>query len=194
MSQRVIQKVVLLILITPVFLVITGCEKSIHQAASSRDMERIKYLLEKDPNLLNKLDSFKRTPLHWATDMGNRNIAEFLINRGADVNIKDKFGKTPLDYAIDNATDGFDEIEQTSVIPAETTVAWKNTLHYPYPPELPDYTESTKSIAGLALGAKTAIVGLRGIMTLSQQEGNFTLVNTLFDAMDEVGFDQIFGG
>ena len=102
MSQRVIQKVVLLILITPVFLVITGCEKSIHQAASSRDMERIKYLLEKDPKLLNKLDSFKRTPLHWATDMGNRNIAEFLINRGADVNIKDKFGKTPLDYAIDN--------------------------------------------------------------------------------------------
>ena len=85
-----------------ILLVATACEKSIHQAASSNDLQRIRILLENNSTQVNERDSFKRTPLHWAVDKGNRKIAELLIESGADVNVKDKFNKSPLDYAVEN--------------------------------------------------------------------------------------------
>jgi hypothetical protein len=101
-----------------------------------------------------------------------------------------------MDYAIDNATDGFEEIDLTSVIPADITIAWKNTLHYPWPPAEPDdeLTASVKSIAGLATGAKNAITALKVATAFLAQEASAELINDLFDNMDEVGFEQIFGG
>ena len=101
-----------------------------------------------------------------------------------------------MDYAIENASDGFDEIGSTTVIPAEITIAWKNTLHYPWPPDDPDpeLTASIKSIAGLATGAKDAITALKVATGFLAQEANAELINDLFDSMDEVGFEQIFGG
>ncbi|MHA2203799.1 MAG: hypothetical protein ACW991_08925 [Candidatus Hodarchaeales archaeon] len=101
-----------------------------------------------------------------------------------------------MDYAIDNATDGYDEIELTSVIPSDITIAWKDTLHYPWPPDEPDseLTAPVKSIAGLASGAKGAISALKAATAFLAQEASFELINDLFDSMDEVGFEQIFGG
>ena len=40
------------------------------------------------------------TPLHIATHLGHKEIAELLIAKGADVNAKIEDGKTPLDLAI----------------------------------------------------------------------------------------------
>jgi hypothetical protein len=101
-----------------------------------------------------------------------------------------------MDYAIDNATAGFDEIELTSVIAADITIAWKNTLHYPWPPADPDaeLTAPIKSIAGLATGAKVAITTLKTAIEFLEQKASAELINDLFDSMDEVGFEQIFGG
>ena len=42
------------------------------------------------------------TPLHGAADEGRRDIAEALVQKGADVNAKDKKGYTPLYYANQN--------------------------------------------------------------------------------------------
>jgi ankyrin repeat protein len=42
------------------------------------------------------------TPLHGVAFTGQNEIAELLIANGADVNAKDKEGKTPLDWAIFN--------------------------------------------------------------------------------------------
>ncbi|MFX1515914.1 MAG: hypothetical protein ACFFC6_06365 [Promethearchaeota archaeon] len=101
-----------------------------------------------------------------------------------------------MDYAIDNATDGFEEIGFTSVISPTITIAWKNTLHYPWPPAEPDdeLLAPIKSLAGLATGAKDAITTLKAATAFLAQEASAELINDLFDSMDEVGFEQIFGG
>ena len=49
---------------------------------------------------VNAKGSKKRTPLHIATDKGNKNITKALIGAKANVDVKDNYGKTPLDLAI----------------------------------------------------------------------------------------------
>ncbi|MDH5680375.1 MAG: ankyrin repeat domain-containing protein, partial [Spirochaetota bacterium] len=39
------------------------------------------------------------TPLHTASYMGHKDMVELLVKSGADVNVKSKAGKTPLDLA-----------------------------------------------------------------------------------------------
>jgi len=40
-----------------------------------------------------------RTPLHYAVDFGQDEIAQMLISAGADINARTLAGDTPLDYA-----------------------------------------------------------------------------------------------
>ena len=40
------------------------------------------------------------TPLHLCANKGRYSLAQFLISRGHDVNCYDRWGKTPLYYAI----------------------------------------------------------------------------------------------
>ena len=51
------------------------------------------------------------TPLHYAAANGHKEIAELLIEKGADVKAKDEGGKTPLDVAIQ-----FKELEIADLI------------------------------------------------------------------------------
>ena len=44
-------------------------------------------------------DSSGNTPLHYCSRYGPYRIASFLVARGADVNIRNKSGKSPLDLA-----------------------------------------------------------------------------------------------
>ncbi|MBV8389978.1 MAG: ankyrin repeat domain-containing protein [Mucilaginibacter sp.] len=55
----------------------------------------IKDLFEADPNL-NLKDNKGWTPLHYAAQNYLINIAELLIDNGADIEIKDDYGNTPL--------------------------------------------------------------------------------------------------
>lgn len=41
---------------------------------------------------------FQLTALHWAADRGKLELVDFLIGAGADVNIQDYSGQTPLHY------------------------------------------------------------------------------------------------
>jgi len=77
-------------------------------ATTEGDITRISALLDVNPDLLNvdfaeAHDQFELgetgTPLHVAAWCGHLKVAEYLLDRGADVNRKDKWGRTPLHYA-----------------------------------------------------------------------------------------------
>ena len=48
---------------------------------------------------INICDSNGNTPLHYCSGNGIHRIASFLVDRGADVNIRNKSGESPLDLA-----------------------------------------------------------------------------------------------
>ena len=38
------------------------------------------------------------TPLHWACDRGNTDVIQALVDGGADIEVQDPEGQTPLYY------------------------------------------------------------------------------------------------
>lgn len=91
---------IFIILAAAALLMITGCTRGIHQAAETGNLKRVKSLLQEDPSIIDETDSYGMTALHWAVDKGHYRVAEWLIAEGADVNVKDKNGETPLNYTI----------------------------------------------------------------------------------------------
>jgi len=53
---------------------------------------------------VNAKSEMGRTTLHSAAREGHTEVIELLIAKGADVNVKDKDGTTPLDMADDKET------------------------------------------------------------------------------------------
>jgi ankyrin repeat protein len=69
----------------------------IHDAVRNGDLKKVKALLKKDPDLVSSKEAARGfTPLHIAAANGYRDIAEFLLAHGADVNAKNNDGWTPL--------------------------------------------------------------------------------------------------
>lgn len=62
-------------------------------------VEDLKRLLEKDPKQVNKRGHRETTPLITAAWTERYDIIKLLIEKGADINAKDKFGNTPLHKA-----------------------------------------------------------------------------------------------
>lgn len=61
--------------------------------------QKVQELLDKEPSLINLMDTDGLLPIHWAADRGNLKIVELLIKKGANVNSQDGDGQTPLHYA-----------------------------------------------------------------------------------------------
>jgi len=72
--------------------------RSLHEAAQSGDLKRVRSLLARGANP-NKRDGYGRTPLHVATITGHAGMVRLLINNGADVDADDGDRGTPLHYA-----------------------------------------------------------------------------------------------
>jgi ankyrin repeat protein len=68
----------------------------IFQAVKTGDLNQVRTLLEAEPSLLESKDKDSNTPLIKACQAMNVDIAEYLIDKGADVNAKGKLGTTPL--------------------------------------------------------------------------------------------------
>ncbi|XP_052655914.1 ankyrin repeat domain-containing protein 22 isoform X3 [Harpia harpyja] len=65
------------------------------QAAFNNDFNEVQLLLERNSNYLNIQDSFGGdTPLICACKQGNNRIVSYLLNRNADVNLRNKVSKT----------------------------------------------------------------------------------------------------
>ena len=78
-------------------LIVAGCgapkPHSVWDAASAGNLALLKELVQKDRKLANAQNDIGWTPLHAAA---NAQVAEFLLDKGADVNARDKEGNTPL--------------------------------------------------------------------------------------------------
>jgi ankyrin repeat protein len=70
-------------------------------AARAGDMDRVESLLEATPALLHVRDGDGMTPLHHAVRGGHTEVAEFLLDRGADILVVDAQNRTPLHHAAD---------------------------------------------------------------------------------------------
>ena len=73
---------------------------SIHFAARKGNIEAVKKHLDAgvDIHVLDKKYGF--APLHYAAEGGYKEIVELLLAKGADVNQRDKVGKTPTYWAM----------------------------------------------------------------------------------------------
>ena len=67
-------------------LIDRGAELSFHDACAAGETERARQILRRDPALLNSRSADGYPPLGLAIFFGNRELAKFLIESGADVN------------------------------------------------------------------------------------------------------------
>ncbi len=70
-------------------------------AIEEGDMEAVKLLLDKGFKA-NEVDYDMRSGLHFAAAKGEDKIVELLIQRGADVHLRDRWGRNALQDAIDS--------------------------------------------------------------------------------------------
>ena len=69
------------------------------EAAKNGDFKKVKKILGKDPSKLHAVDEENYTALHWACMRAHWDIAEYLIENGADPNIVGGDGGTPVNWA-----------------------------------------------------------------------------------------------
>ena len=69
------------------------------QAILEGNVDRLKSLLAEKSVNVHFVDSHKNSFLHYAVLVGNTEIITILIDRGVDISVKDKFGKTALETA-----------------------------------------------------------------------------------------------
>lgn len=77
----------------------TGWASEIHVAAEKGDLAKVKELIAADPKLVNDQTEGGTTPLHLAAAQNNAGMVQFLLEQGADANVRSKRGWTPLHWA-----------------------------------------------------------------------------------------------
>jgi len=82
---------------------------SIHQACALGDVEMVRQMLERNPELVSARDrdddAWQYTPLHWAVYSGQLSLVEMLLDRGADIDAMDGGNHTPLLDAIEGGNE-----------------------------------------------------------------------------------------
>jgi ankyrin repeat protein len=76
-------------------------ELNVFEAAAVGEADRVRTLVDEDANLARSWSPDGFTPLHFACFFGHPEIAEFLLERGAEVNVaaRNELGVTPLQSA-----------------------------------------------------------------------------------------------
>ena len=67
-------------------LIALGADLDVHDAAAAGRLDRVRELVERDPSKLNGLSAEGFPPLGLAAYLGNKDVVEFLLSKGADVN------------------------------------------------------------------------------------------------------------
>jgi ankyrin repeat protein len=76
-------------------------KSALHAAAAANMTSQCRSLLEKDSSVVNRLDTWRHTPLHYAAYHGNYELCKLLIHYGGtdSISIPDENRNTPLHYA-----------------------------------------------------------------------------------------------
>ncbi len=69
------------------------------QAAQRGDVGRSRQLLSLDSTLVNAKGAYDKMPLHWAAEKNYCELAELLVNAGANIDAEVTWGMTPLQWA-----------------------------------------------------------------------------------------------
>ncbi|HZO75847.1 MAG TPA: ankyrin repeat domain-containing protein [Ktedonobacteraceae bacterium] len=79
-----------------------GVELNLFEAAAVGEIERVQQLLDADPTLINTYSHDGWTPLHLASFFGHKEVAQLLLQRGADVAARSRnaTGNLPLHAAL----------------------------------------------------------------------------------------------
>jgi ankyrin repeat protein len=75
-------------------------EQKFEWTLKNGDLDQVKLIVEQYKELANKTLPSGRHPLCTAADYGQTEVVRYLIDNGADVNVKDRYGITPLLSAI----------------------------------------------------------------------------------------------
>ena len=74
--------------------------QDIHKAAGQGDLAKVRKYLEKNPELLNAKDVQGNTSLTLAANSGQKEVVQYLITKGADLDSSNTYKYTPLHYSI----------------------------------------------------------------------------------------------
>lgn len=79
-----------------------GARPNVWEAAAVGRLDRVRELVNSRPELLNAYSHDGWTPLHLAGHFGQKDVAAFLLSKGADVNARSKnaLNNTPLHAAV----------------------------------------------------------------------------------------------
>jgi ankyrin repeat protein len=72
----------------------------IHEAAATGNLAKVKMLLKANPELVAITDDEGKMPLHRAAINGHKDVAEWLLEHGADINVKDKYREILLNKKV----------------------------------------------------------------------------------------------
>ena len=72
---------------------------SLLTAALEGDLDGVKAAVENSADIEERNGWREGTALHWACSYGHTSVAEYLIQRGGEVNCRDKYGRLPIHFA-----------------------------------------------------------------------------------------------
>lgn len=78
----------------------TSLAGQIHEAAKRGDIQAVHELLQNGVKINEADDEYGATALHWSAVKGQRDVAEYLIERGANITKKNRDGDTALHLAV----------------------------------------------------------------------------------------------
>ena len=83
-------------------LVDFGGNTALHLASANGFIDVVKYLVNELHCDINAKNNSLSTPLSWAAFNGQKNVVEFLLEKGADFDLKNINGKKPSELAYDS--------------------------------------------------------------------------------------------